>query len=172
MFYRHPSNFHSGPVTFGRSNGRSGSIRLWLLVVGAIFLVMILAGAILMALTVDDWNRDLSTNQAATSPDHPDAQMRCLILPLEIDDAAALVRRRASGLSGWSIAPTSSPNHVIRLERTTRWLRFVDDITVTLTTVDGGTRVSITSRSRIGKGDLGQNPRNIRELLRAVQSES
>lgn len=125
-----------------------------------------------MALTVDDWNRDLSTNQAATSPDHPDTRMRCLVLPLEIGDAAELVRSRASGLSGWSIASNSSPNHVIRLERTTRWLRFVDDITVTLTTVDGGTRVSISSRSRIGKGDLGQNPRNIRELLRAVQSES
>jgi uncharacterized protein (DUF1499 family) len=31
-----------------------------------------------------------------------------------------------------------------------------------------GARLEITSASRLGKGDLGQNPHNIEELLRAV----
>ena len=31
-----------------------------------------------------------------------------------------------------------------------------------------GARLELTSASRLGKGDLGQNPRNLEELLRAV----
>lgn len=170
MFYRQIPIFHSRRPMFRHSQSRSGAIRLWLLIPAIVLIVLLLIGIVILALTVEDWNRDLSTNQAATSPDHPDASLRCVVLPLEIDATAELVQSRAKNLPGWSVANTSTnPANVIRLERTTRWLRFVDDITVELKTVDGGTRVSVSSRSRVGKGDLGQNPRNIRELLKAIQ---
>ncbi len=34
-----------------------------------------------------------------------------------------------------------------------------------------GTRLELTSVSRLGRIDLGQNPRNLEELLRAVERE-
>jgi uncharacterized protein (DUF1499 family) len=155
---------------FRHSHSRSGAVRLWLLIPAIVLLALLLMGVVILALTVEDWNRDLSTNQAATSPEHSDPSLRCVVLPLDMEAATELVQNRATKLAGWSIATASTnPADVIRLERTTRWLRFVDDITVQLAPVDGGTRVSVSSRSRVGKGDLGQNPRNIRELLQAIQ---
>lgn len=46
-----------------------------------------------------------------------------------------------------------------------RLLGFIDDLRIELTQDERGkTRVYASSRSRIGKGDLGQNARNLREL--------
>lgn len=56
------------------------------------------------------------------------------------------------------------------LERTTRLFRFVDDIRLQLTPEGVGTVVTGESRSRVGIGDLGQNARNLRELLSGVES--
>jgi uncharacterized protein (DUF1499 family) len=170
MFYRQTFLCHSGRPVFRHSHSRSGAIRLWLLVPAIVLVALLLTGVVILALTVEDWNRDLSTNQAATSQEHSDPSLRCVVLPLDIEAATELVQNRATKLAGWRMATASAnPAHVIRFERTTRWLRFVDEVTVELNPVDGGTRVSVSSRSRVGKGDLGQNPRNIRELLKAIQ---
>jgi uncharacterized protein (DUF1499 family) len=53
--------------------------------------------------------------------------------------------------------------------RTTPLMRYKDDIRVRIVPAASGSRVSAESRSRIGRGDLGQNPRNLRELLAAVR---
>jgi hypothetical protein len=145
---------------------RGGSIRVWLLAtLGFLIVVGILAG-LLLYLSVDDWNRDLSTNFAETDPLHADPSLRCVVLAMDLDQAAREVRSQAGRLKGWRESTGSSgANDEIKFERTTPWMRYVDDITVRLTPVEDGTRISMTSRSRVGKGDLGQNPRNIRELL-------
>ena len=62
----------------------------------------------------------------------------------------------------WSIKYGAAEN-TIDLVRTTR-LGFRDDVVLTLSQVDSDTVVHAESRSRIGKGDLGQNRRNILEL--------
>lgn len=54
----------------------------------------------------------------------------------------------------------------VHLIRKTALLGFIDDIHANLVPVDTGTRVDVSSQSRIGKGDLGQNPRNIEDLNR------
>lgn len=47
----------------------------------------------------------------------------------------------------------------------TKLFGFVDDLRIELTgDEDGNTKLYASSRSRIGKGDLGQNARNLREL--------
>ena len=56
----------------------------------------------------------------------------------------------------------------MRAVRKTRLFRFRDDVTARVYPDPDGARLDITSASRLGKGDLGQNPRNIEELLRAV----
>jgi uncharacterized protein (DUF1499 family) len=152
---------------------RRGAVRPWLLFVLGLVLFFGITVAILLLLTVDDWQRDLSTNVAQTQLEHPDPRLRCVVLPDDNNDVAAKVRAIAAGLSGWresSMEPDSDDE--LRFERTTRWFRFVDDITVRLTATDGGTRVSATSKSRVGKGDLGQNPRNLRELLEPLRAQS
>jgi uncharacterized protein (DUF1499 family) len=48
-------------------------------------------------------------------------------------------------------------------------MKYRDDIRVQIEPAAEGTRLSAESRSRVGKGDLGQNPRNLRELLDKVR---
>jgi uncharacterized protein (DUF1499 family) len=50
-------------------------------------------------------------------------------------------------------------------------LGFPDDVRVTISPQAGGARIEVSSASRIGRGDLGQNPRNIKEVLGAVRQE-
>ncbi len=52
--------------------------------------------------------------------------------------------------------------------RQTRIFRFKDDVTVVVSARGRGSEASFESASRVGKGDLGQNPRNLQELIRAI----
>jgi uncharacterized protein (DUF1499 family) len=88
--------------------------------------------------------------------------------PGEALDAA---ERAISGLSNWSLAGRDDEG--LRAVRTTSLLRFKDDVHVVAEPANepGRTRLELTSASRLGKGDLGQNPRNLRELLDALNQE-
>jgi uncharacterized protein (DUF1499 family) len=61
------------------------------------------------------------------------------------------------------------------LVRRTRLFRFADDVRVGCSgRQDGGgetARATFESASRLGRYDLGQNGRNLRELLGAVEEE-
>src|SRR5204863_3064005 len=75
-------------------------------------------------------------------------------------------------LANWKlISRLAQDGHVeLHFVRSTRLVRFQDDIHVRIGPVPaGGSVLHADSRSRIGKGDLGQNPRNLRELLAAVR---
>jgi len=47
-------------------------------------------------------------------------------------------------------------------------MRFIDDVLVWLEGRPGGCRVHARSRSRMGRGDLGQNRRNLLDLFEAI----
>jgi uncharacterized protein (DUF1499 family) len=109
--------------------------------------------------------RWFSKNWADTvEPTHPD------LAPLQLDgtvaDAVARVKAAAAGLRGWALH--SEAHDVLHFVRRTRVLRFADDVRVRFHIGADGVRVDAESRSRVGKGDLGQNRRNIRELWAAV----
>lgn len=54
---------------------------------------------------------------------------------------------------------------VLHAIRRTKILGFVDDVRIELSSnPNGQTHLYASSRSRVGKGDLGQNARNLREL--------
>jgi uncharacterized protein (DUF1499 family) len=76
------------------------------------------------------------------------------------------VRRAVEGLPRWSLE--ASGGNEVRAVRKTRLFRFADDVTAQVYPDPDGARLELTSASRLGKGDLGQNPRNLEELLRAV----
>lgn len=129
--------------------------------------------ALAVALQVDDWSRDLTSNTAQTSEGADDPDLRPLATSTTGAKLAADVKRAAESLPGWSVVAvdTGQLEVVVRLVRTTKLFRFKDDITVRI--VDQGPQrlLTVTSRSRVGKGDLGQNPRNIKELLGAIRSQ-
>jgi uncharacterized protein (DUF1499 family) len=107
-----------------------------------------------------------SKNWANThEPTHTD--LTPLIVPFTLDPAIELVKKAVATLPRWQVEESPMPGE-LRLTRRTRTMRFVDDITVTLKSAEHGTMIHAASKSRIGKGDLGQNRRNILELWEAI----
>jgi uncharacterized protein (DUF1499 family) len=100
---------------------------------------------------------------------HPD--LRPPELPLPPDRALARVREAVGALPRWRVEGVDEAARVVRATRRTRLWKFVDDVTVRLEPAAGGTRLHARSQSRVGKGDLGQNRRNLLELFRAVRQD-
>jgi uncharacterized protein (DUF1499 family) len=147
---------------------------MWLALYIALGLLALLVVAIIVGLVsqVEDWGRDLSTNVAVTEENAADRRLLPIHSPLSPTEFADHVESAAVALPNWALAHRDSQPEGLKLHfiRTTPLLRFKDDIRVTIAPVAGGGSVlSAESRSRIGKGDLGQNPRNLRELLASIR---
>ncbi len=147
---------------------------MWIVLYFAIGLAIALALAIglILATHVEDWSRDLTTNHAATSDGAPDERLRTLeaaAVPAALADIAV---QAANTLPRWVLAERIDEPAAIRLHfvRTTGLVGYKDDIRVRIEPAGEGSRLSAESQSRVGKGDLGQNPRNLRELLGAIRS--
>ncbi|MEN0110791.1 MAG: DUF1499 domain-containing protein [Planctomycetota bacterium] len=141
-----------------------------------IALACVLSPIVVMATYVDDWSRDLTTNTARTSVDAADTRLR----PIQTTADTATIRERLSPAENrmphWEIADEKpTPDgwegfdaiETVHLVRTTGLMRYQDDVWVLVGEPNdkGVATVHADSRSRVGKGDLGQNPRNLRELL-------
>lgn len=123
---------------------------------------------------VDDWGRDFSTNVAMTNES---SKLKPLRLPISVDEATERLRRTVAAMPNWQWTTDSRGEDgsvMVELVRSTTLFRFKDDVQVKFTTDASGSGVVINavSRSRVGKGDLGQNPRNIRELFDRLEAES
>jgi uncharacterized protein (DUF1499 family) len=92
-----------------------------------------------------------------------------LELPLPPAETLARVESAVGSLPRWRVESVDPGAGVLRATRRTRLWRFTDDITVRLEPTVVGTRLHARSQSRLGKGDFGQNRRNLRELFRALQ---
>jgi len=116
---------------------------------------------------IENWKRDLTTNQASLEFTATDELLRPPLLSMSTAAAADRIATWVETQGKWQMVSRKSVNDgvEIRLTRTTAILRFTDDIQIMLSSEGGSTRVSAESRSRIGKGDLGQNPRNLKELV-------
>lgn len=110
--------------------------------------------------------RGSGANFAATSPAPADSRLRPRVLKLPPAAAADRVAGAIACIRGWQVVGRG--DGVIQATRTTRIFRFVDDVSILLEPAVGGTAVSARSASRIGRGDLGQNRRNLGELWQAL----
>ena len=99
----------------------------------------------------------------------PNSARAARTYPVAPERLLAAARRAVETLPRWNVE--TSGEGEIRAIRATRLLRFRDDIKVRVYAEGTGAGVEITSASRMGKGDLGQNPRNIKELLQALARE-
>jgi len=113
----------------------------------------------------------LTTNHAETSPVHDDPTLRTRYLSGDYDAVFSAASKVADTLPRWKIVGDERAPGSILAERQTRLFKFVDDVRIEITqTDDGKVAVNLSSQSRVGKGDFGQNARNIREFLQAFRT--
>ena len=131
--------------------------------------VMMLVFAISL---IDDWSRDWTTNHAKLDRESPDQKLRPMSIAGNPAEVGELIENWATDAPRWNVVSVVAGSNFSRLHltHTTPLCRFVDDVRVELTEDGSRTSVHATSSSRIGKGDLGQNPRNLRELTDALEA--
>ncbi len=136
-----------------------------------VLILLLVGGLLVLAVTVEDWSRDLRSNFAETSDDASDPRLHPIRSRLSPAELADCVEKVLAPLPQWrqTARDAVAEGVELRLVRTTRWCRFLDDVVVRIETTPTGSTLHAESRSRVGRGDLGQNPRNLRELLEAVR---
>ncbi len=110
---------------------------------------------------------EVAALQRAAYPD-----LRPVVLPLSPEGAMRRVRAAAADL-GWEVvsavaAERDAPGRFEATD-TTLFFGFRDDIVVRLQVADGGTRIDVRSKSRVGQSDLGKNAARIRAFLDRIR---
>jgi uncharacterized protein (DUF1499 family) len=125
-------------------------------------LAVVLAGAYLWANL--RWPR-LNDVETGRTPEYPDLQVK--EYAAAEDRVAKAARAALDGLPRWTfVGAGQGPGGAeIQAVHETKVFHFKDDVSIRIRRQGGKTRVSVRSRSRLGKLDFGQNARNIRELL-------
>ena len=94
-------------------------------------------------------------------------------LKLALPPSEAFARALAVAESmGWEVVGRDSQAGHIEAVDTTRWFGFRDDVAIRVSAAEGGSRVDVRSRSRVGRNDLGTNARRIRAYLGRLQAFS
>lgn len=131
----------------------------------------VVAGLLFLAAQVDDWSRDLTTNVAETTDASDDPLLRPVATRLSVDAAAEVVLDVTGAFDRWTFVGRHDEEGgvVLQFVHTTRLFRFKDDVTIRIEPDGGGATIGARSASRVGRGDLGQNPRTLRSLMRALR---
>jgi len=107
---------------------------------------------------------DITTGESAAYP-----KLRSRVYYAEVAQAMAAGEQALRRLPRWKLVARDTENDVLEAEARTPIGPFTDDVTVYFFPLGHGqTRVTIRSRSRRGRGDLGQNAAHIRELQGAM----
>ncbi len=119
----------------------------------------------------------ITQNQAETQQTNTDPSLRPRTYALPTETVFDAVRDLIVTLPRWKEVQQDPSSGQIRAERKSRLFHFVDDVRIEIArTPSGGTAVHAFSQSRVGKWDFGQNARNIRTFLYAldekIQSET
>lgn len=85
------------------------------------------------------------------------------------DVLSTAVERAIQNLPRWTL--NNSEGYQLNATRKSAVFRFRDDVTIQLVGRSKGTEAHFESASRVGKSDLGQNVRNLRMLLKALDQE-
>ena len=107
------------------------------------------------------WPRVNDVKTGAT-PEYPDIQPQRFNQSFDKVFEAAT---NAAQAMGWEMRETDRSQGIIEAIATTpplNYLKFKDDVTVTVTREGDATIVNVRSKSHLGKGDLGTNARRIR----------
>ncbi|HIE64462.1 MAG: DUF1499 domain-containing protein [Nitrospira sp.] len=116
--------------------------------------------------------RGLMNNRAETKPDHSDTSLRTRTYTATYESFFETAAHVTGWLPRWEVVEQDIENGKIRATRQTRIFHFVDDVEISVKRVNENTlTLDVLSTSRVGKGDFGQNGRNIREFLKGIDGE-
>jgi uncharacterized protein (DUF1499 family) len=103
--------------------------------------------------------------ETGRTPEYPDLKVK--EYSAAPDRVLKGLQASMSSLPRWELvgAGTGPGGGEVQAVHITKVFRFRDDVTVRIRREGGRTKVSVRSRSRLGRLDFGQNARNIRELL-------
>ncbi|HEX8236379.1 MAG TPA: DUF1499 domain-containing protein [Abditibacteriaceae bacterium] len=115
------------------------------------------------------------TNFAATRPDHSDLQLRTRVYGVAAADAVSAVREIIPRLRTygrlWRMETSSIRRDTVVVTCEVPVLFFTDDLKVTVHAQGVHAQVDVESRSRVGRGDFGENRRHIIQLLHALDAK-
>ena len=133
-------------------------------------LVVLAAAAAVIGVGLTRWPliNDVETGR---TPQYSDLQVQRFSAPEERVTRAA--RAAVAALPGWELVGSGrGPGGAeIQAVARTRVLRFKDDVTVRIRRREGASEVAVRSKSRVGKGDFGQNARNIRAFQAEMERQ-
>ena len=130
-------------------------------------LLLVVAGAVAAFLA---WPR-LNMVETGRTPEYPDLQPREYAASEQrVTEALKAAAGRLSRFAfvGAGRGPGGSEVHYVA---STPVLRFKDDVNVRIRREGAKTKVTVRSKSRMGTMDFGQNARNVRELMAALDRE-
>ena len=131
------------------------------ILIAAAILVGLIVTGLLVAASVWPVINEVETG---ATPEYPEVQPQYYTTePRRVfDETTAAVE----ALEKWTLVSSEPSKWRIEAERETQVFGFVDDVTITIEPVtEFVTRVHVRSASRVGKGDFGQNARNIEEFF-------
>ena len=130
--------------------------------------IVLLIGTGIWAATA--WPR-ISLVETGRTPEYPDLQDRTYSASAKRVGEA--VQKALEDRAGWKVSGSGhGPGGVaVSAIHESRLFRFKDDVTVKIHRESGQTVVSVRSQSQVGEWDFGQNARNVRELLQALDAE-
>ncbi len=118
------------------------------------------------------WLKGFVRNWSDLAEDDSDPMLRPVPLSRPPAGAVTWAAGILSALPRWKGEAADPVAGTIRAVHLTRLWGFRDDVRIRFVPEGTGSRVFAHSRARIGKGDLGQNARNLRELTRALRKAS
>jgi len=130
-------------------------------------IVVAAAGAAALCLA---WPR-IHEVETGRTPEYPDLQPRSYAAG--VDRVAAAVKAAIAGLPRWRVvgAATGPRGSDVQAEHVIPLVGLKEDVTVRVRRQAGRTEVGVLSRSAWFRWDFGQNARNIRALLAALDGE-
>lgn len=107
---------------------------------------------------------DITTGESALYP-----RLRSRVYYADAPAVVAAAEQAVRSLPRWQVVRRDAENDALEAEAETPIGHFIDDVTIYAVPLGHGqTRAIIRSRSRLGRGDLGQNAVHIRELQAAM----
>ncbi len=145
-----------------RYNPKPKGRKKWLFIVGIPLAVLLIAGRMTNTMPL--------SHSVKTSSDG-DAELKTRVYshsPAEIMAAArAIAGEQKTWFKAWRVI--ESDENALHVEVPV--LMFTDDLVVTVSEAEGGTQLNVTSDSRVGQGDFGENRRHILQFLKALDEK-
>jgi uncharacterized protein (DUF1499 family) len=131
-------------------------------------LAIAVGGALVLAFTTWPLLHDVETGK---TPEYPD--LRVKEFAASPDRVAKALEKALASLAGWEVVGSGhgQASHSLQAVHTTPVVQRKEEVSVRIWREGDRTRMTVRSKSRTDLPDFGQNARNIRELLAALEHE-